>query len=318
MRGAGWLGVVTRVAGAALLVGLLAAGRAEAQATGFQLNRYEPTPPGEGTLAVSHPWYSGTRSLAAGLTFNYAHAPLVYGIRTGGAFQPQQVVIAHQLLMHVDVAGSVWDRLTLAASLPVVLRETGQELRGVGPVSGAVVGDLRVSALVRLWQQPDRALVSLSAGLDVWFPVGANDRLAGDADMRVLPKLVLAGRWRRARYSALLGYYHRGDANLGGQGVNLIGSTIGPGLQLGAALAYADPAGRFGVGPELLLNTMVVGGHALQKDFTNLELLLGGHYVVARQVQIGLGVGMGALRDPGTPDVRALLRVAWAPQARPQ
>ena len=37
-----------------------------AQSAGFQLNRYEPTAAGEWSFAVDHPWYTSTRSFAAG------------------------------------------------------------------------------------------------------------------------------------------------------------------------------------------------------------------------------------------------------------
>ena len=40
---------------------------------------------------------------------------------------------------------------------------------------------------------------------------------------------------------------------------------------------------------------------------------LGAHYNVVRQLQLGLAAGIGLLREPGTPDFRALLRIAYAP-----
>ena len=54
-------------------------GQAAAQNSGFQLNRYEPTAPGEWSFWVDHPWYSKTRYFAAGLSLNYAHNPFIVG-----------------------------------------------------------------------------------------------------------------------------------------------------------------------------------------------------------------------------------------------
>lgn len=48
-----------------------------------------------------------------------------------------------------------------------------------------------------------------------------------------------------------------------------------------------------------------------------MEILLGVHYHLARQVMLGAGGGLGILHQPGTPDGRFLLRVSYAPPSRP-
>ena len=90
------------------------------------------------------------------------------------------------------------------------------------------------------------------------------------------------------------------------------GATVGPELQLGAAVLYADQQRRFAVGPELVVGT-ALNGNAFAQYYTALDVLLGLHYNIARQVQLGLGGGVGLLRLAGTPDGRALFRVAYAP-----
>ena len=73
-------------------------------------------------FAVASPWYSSTRYLAAALTFNYGYQPLVGGTYDQqGNFSQTKVIIAHQMLMHLDVAGSFLDRVQLSATLPVTL-----------------------------------------------------------------------------------------------------------------------------------------------------------------------------------------------------
>ncbi len=132
-----------------LLLVCVCARPAAAQNGGFQLNRYEPTAAGEWSLLIDHPWYSSTRYLAAGLTLNYARNPLVSGSRDlFGNFTREGAIISDQLLLHVDLAGSFLDRVLLTASLPVVLLERGQATDGIAPLSGAAVGDLRVSYAV--------------------------------------------------------------------------------------------------------------------------------------------------------------------------
>ena len=75
-----------------------------AQNRGFEINRYQPTSAGEWSCA-DHPWYSSMRYFAAGLTFNYAHNPLVLNVANqAGPTYSRSVVIEHQLIAHVDLA----------------------------------------------------------------------------------------------------------------------------------------------------------------------------------------------------------------------
>jgi len=294
-----------------LVVGTLC-GAVHAQNKGFQINRYEPTPAGEWSFMVDHPWYSSTRWFAAGITLNYGHDPLVYGQFDGSSFTKLRPLIEHQLLGHVDLAGSFLDRITLHVSLPITLYEGGEAAGGVTPLGGAGVGDLRIGVMARLWKHADVDPISVHLGIAFWAPFGL-DNHQGDAGLRVMPKVVLAGYAHHVRWSADLAFYYRPKSTIGTEPSSR-GNTIGSEVQLGALVAYADKVRRFSVGPELLLSTVVLGGSAFGRDYTSLELLLGAHYHVAKQVMAGLAVGMGILREPGTPDARVLLRLAYAPE----
>jgi OOP family OmpA-OmpF porin len=292
-----------------------------AQNRGFTINRYDPTPAGEWSFWVDHPWYSRTRYFAAGVTLNYAHKPLVLGV-SNGTTSSERAVIEHQLLGHIDIAGSFLDRVTLNASLPLTFLERGTAAAGVTPTEGFGVGDPRLGAMVRLFGQPDESAVSLSLGANVYIPLRA---LTGDSSVitptssdtgfRILPKLVLAGYGSHIRWSALAGFLYRPAATLGQAG-DPDGSTVGSELQLGALVNYADKPRRFALGPELLLST-VVTEKPFSRNYTSFELLFGGHYNIAGAFQIGAALGFGALRQPGTPDARALLRLAYAPLREP-
>ena len=292
-----------------------------AQQQGFQLNRYEPTAAGEWSFAVDHPWYSSVRYFAAGLTLNYAHNPLIVRAQTANGGEQQTVsIIEHQLLTHVDLAGSFLDRVLITASLPVIWLERGTPAGGVTPQDGVAVGDPRFGLMVRLFGQPYRGPVSLSLGASLWVPLRLlTDSLpaqSGDRGVRVFPKLVLSGLARHLLWSVTAGFYYRPEALLGNASFGEDGRRMGSELQLGAALAYADWDRRFAIGPEALLSTVVLGGKPFGADYTSLELLLGGHYNIQNQVQLGLAAGTGILREPGTPDVRLLFRLAYAPIAK--
>lgn len=298
----------------------LAALPAQAQDTankGFQLNRYEPTAAGEWSFAVDHPWYSSTRSFAAGLTLNYARQPLVLGLDRNG-FSEVRSIYDHQFIAHLDVAGSFLDRVLLTASLPVVLVNQGSVVS-----DGASVGDPRVGALFRLYGQPYRDVFSVSLGATVWIPLGAmtNSLPAASNDRGarlILPKLVLGGVWNKLLWSGTLGFMYRSeavvaDSSLPADARGAVAGRAASELQIGLAASYYDPARRFAVGPEFVLASAVLGRDSFSKFGTSIEAMIAGQYNIARMVQVGLALGGGFIRQAGTPDFRMLLRLAYAP-----
>ena len=289
---------------------------------GFTLNRYEPTAAGEWSFWVDHPWYSSTRYFAGGITLNYGHNPLQYGPVIGDKVEPSQAVIAHQLLGHADLAFSFLDRVLITASLPVTFLERGTEAAGVKPTTGVVLGDPRVGLMLRVAGQPYRSGASLSLGVQGWVPLRQFTQSAvvsptsSDSAFRIMPKLVLGGIASSIFWSFTGGFLYRSPARLGD--ADPTGSSVGSELQLGFAIGYASVDKRFAIVPEAILSTAVLGNDEVQvkpfaKDFTSLEILLGLHYNIAKVVQLGLAGGLGTLRTPGTPDGRALFRLAYAP-----
>lgn len=287
-----------------------------AQERGFQLNRYEPTMAGEFSFYVDHPWYSNTRYFAAGFTLNYAHDPLVLVLRNANGDKiSEERLIQHQFLGHLDLAGSFLDRLSVHFSVPFTFVEQGREALGVKP-SGTAVGDPRIGFNLRLFGQPYSSPFSLSLGATIWVPIGSNNDQAGDQRMRFLPKLMAGGLSHHVMWSFTFGFLYRKEQTIGSLPAGN-GNQAGSEVQFGGAIAYADMEKRFSVGPEVVVSSIVTGGHAFRQSFTSLEALLGFNYNIARWVQIGVAGGVGALRTPGTPDGRVLFRIAFAPMPGP-
>ena len=296
---------------------------AQAQQQGFQVNRYEPTAAGEWSFWVDHPWYSSMRYFAAGITLNYAHNPLVFGrVGTNGSFTQTTAVIEHQFIGHVDLAGSFLDRVLLTASLPITFLEKGDP-NGAGGVranDNVSFGDPRVGVMIRLFGQPYRSAISMSIGGLLWIPlrglVGSDSSLlpptGSDQVMRGMPKLVLGGLAKSIMWSFTGGVMIRPEAQIGTLR-DPSGQTAGTELQIGAAIAYASFEKRLAIGPEFIVSTALLNGNAFKLDYTSFEALLGLHYNIARILQLGIGGGIGVLRQPGTPDGRVLLRLAYAP-----
>jgi len=309
-----------------MLLALLGETTATAQpaspSTGFQVNRYEPTAAGEWGFLVDHPWYSSTRYFSGGITLNYGHNPLLANqVAADGSILRTDSIIAHQLMGHVDLAGSFLDRVNVSLSLPVTLLEQGQSLLGITPTSPAV-GDPRIGLMVRIFGQPDRSPISLSIGGSLWVPLRSFvssevvPQQSSDSSVRGLPKLVLAGYGSHIRWSASLGFMIRPTSQIGTPDIP-DGASVGHEAQVGALVQYADQERRFAIGPEFLLSTSLTPNSAQAQTYTSMELLLGAQYNIARVIQVGLAGGVGILREAGTPDARALFRLAYAPLAKP-
>ena len=311
-----------------LLFGLIAAsacfGASSARAdsgSGFALERHEPTSAGEWSFAVDHPWFTRPLSLAAGMTVDYAHKPLVLGYSDEQGFHETSAVVRHLLVGHFDVSASVKNRLTVTLSLPLILDESGTAAAEISP-SGTALGDVRLGAMGRVYGQPLGDPFSLCVGLLFWAPTALGSNHAGDASVRVAPKMVLGGLWaRHLLWSATAAIQYRGKSTIG----NLPaadGNSIGSELQLGAAVAYADLQRRWVAGPELLVSSVITDGHYFERDFTSLEALLGAQHRLKVPVHLGVAAGLGLQREPGAPDFRVIARVAWVPEAeapsRPQ
>jgi outer membrane protein OmpA-like peptidoglycan-associated protein len=300
-----------------LLALLSLSSTARAQNQGFAVERFEPTAAGEWTFAVDHPWY--TRHLdffAGGMTLDYAHDPLVFGMLASGKLTPTEAVIAHALTGHIDLAGSFLDRVLLNVSLPVTLLERGNAVAGVTPLAGAAVGDPRLGLMLRLWGQPLQQAFSIHVGADFWIPVAAAQNHAGDGTLRALPKLVVAGVSHRLSWSLLAGYQYRHEASIGTLPAGN-GNSVGSELRFGAALAYADVVRRFSIGPEATFTTAVTAGRAFSRYFSSSEVYLGARYNIVRQVELGVAGGLGIGAEPGTPEARAIFRLAYAPYRVP-
>ncbi len=288
--------------------------RAQAQAqslpatnpAGFRLERYEPTSAGGAQLLVERPWYAPSRQLAVALTLGYAHAPLRFFV--GERALP--AVVEHALAGSLDLAGSPLSWLQLRGSLPLTLLERGttDASAGIAPMDAATLGDPRLGASAALYGRPDAGLFSLSLGLDMWFPLGAAyAQHQGDLGLRGLPRVLLAGALPRGlRWSFEAGFLVRGDGQIGeGRRTIVAGSEV----QLGAALGYVSPRECFGVALEGRFLARVTQPSAVSGDALRGQLLLSTQVQAGPWLQLGAAVGSD-FATPGSPDARALLRLA--------
>jgi len=295
---------------AGLLCCLAGQRSARGQAVGYQLNRYEPTPAGDPFLIVEYPWYSSTRLFAGGLTLDYAHNLLVAERRdAAGNLIAEPAPIAHHTGAHLDLAGSLFDRVGFTLSVPVVLDQGGTAFAGVGP-SGTTAGDPRLGVRARLYGQPD-ARLSLSAAGYLWVPVGAEDQFAGDASARGMARLTVGGLARdRVRWAVNGSLLGREQASLSSN-VSPAGNTVGHELQLSAGVSYLGFDRALSLGPEAILSLAIAGDLPAEQHVATVEMFGTARYV-RNELAFGVGIG-GALAGSGPPDARLLFSIAYAP-----
>lgn len=284
-----------------------------AQERGFRLHRYDGTSAGSWQFLVERPWYSGLRFGAVGVTADFSRNALVPRLATGrGDLTP---IIENALLGHVDLAGSLFDRVVLSGTLPVTFLETGrtEAVSQVGPLQGVGVGDPRVGVMVRVAGQADVDPFSLHLGADLWIPVGTSSTHQGDTGFRLRPRVVMAGASGIARWSFEGGFLFRQYASFGPPA---LGMTAASEAQGGLALGLSLFNDSLFIGPESQFAMQVVGENALSLNGMNLEVLGGAHLLIADTLLLGVAGGTAFFGASGTPDLRAIARLSWAPRKR--
>jgi len=280
-------------------------------ANGFAVERYQPSERGSDWFVTDSLDLRGSGRLALGIVGDWAHRPLVI-YRADG--HPAHAVISDQLNLHLGGTVIIADRLRLAASLPVLAVNNGSAgtLGGVlySNQSGAAIGDLRLSADVRLLGEYGGAFTT-ALGLQAYLPTGSRAAYASDGKARLVPHWLVAGDIGPFAYATLVGLNGRFQSD------NFAGAPFGSELLLAASagLRFADK--RILVGPELSTSTVVSdsGNGFFKRTTTPAELLFGAH-VRAGDIQLGAGFGPGLTRGLGAPEWRALASLVWFPEPK--
>lgn len=301
----------SRPAACVLALSCLFPATASAQNTGFAIDRFDPAERGSDWFAADSLDMRGHGRLMLGATGDYALKPLVLYDRNGDELRD---IIKHQLFVHAGANLVLWDRLRLGANLPILAYEKGREATVMGQrfqsSQGAAIGDLRLSADVRLLGAY-RDVISLALGAAVYLPTGKQEAYASDGDVRVLPRLLLAGALGNFVYAAKLGVLYRANDT------SFNGAAKGTEAVAAAAIGVSTDDGKLVVGPELFGSTVITSSDAIfAKRETPFEVALGAHYKLTDDFRIGAGVGPGLTRGFGAPKVRGLLALEWAPEPK--
>ena len=286
--------------GSALIVALSLSAKANADG-GLALDRFQPAPAGDRFFGVQGGDPGGHLSPRLMLLGDYAYKPLI--LYQGD--DQVQTLVKNQLFLHVAAGISLWDRLWIFANMPLALVNTRDD--GSGAPSGAAAGDLRAGLRVRLLGE-NRSLATLSLSGYVFFPTGNKDKATSANEIHGMPALVLSGEGESVAYAVNAGVDVRKKTNNAGSGMADFGSELTFGAAVGLLLADR----MLQIGPELYGTTLMVGSDKFTRDTTSLEGILGARLRVGPMV-MGAGAGPGITRGFGTPTLRVVASVAYAP-----
>jgi len=288
---------------------LVAARPCAAQSAGYALSRFEPSERGSDWFVNDSLDLRGSTNVAAGVVLDWSYKPWV--LHEGGGSRGRSLgnVVTDAVFAHSGASLILRDRLRLAFNLPVALYQAGDDLSHVTAEvrapHGASLGDLRLSADLRVLGLYGDVFTA-ALGLQLHAPTGRRSQLMSDGTFRLTPQLLMAGDGEGLLYAAKLAFSYRplDDAFQG--------------RKLGSEALFSVAGGvrvndLFVFGPELYGSTVVTDGQAFTARATPLELLLGLHVTLAKHWQFGSAIGPGFTRGDGTPSMRTVLSVEYAP-----
>jgi OOP family OmpA-OmpF porin len=278
---------------------------------GAALNRFEPSETGSDWFANESLDLRGGFRPALGVVGDFAYKPYILKNPDG---TENTAIISSQFYLHLGASINLFDRLRLSANLPIAVEQSGTS-RTVGneefvaPSKGGV-GDLRLAADLRLVGEYGDVF-TMALGVRLWAPTGDANQYLGDGQVRVGPRLAVAGDVGAFAYAVSAAAIYR-DNN-----TPFDGHPTGTELNFNAAAGVRVADKKLLLGPEVQGSTILSQGSAVFGNHTTpLALLIGGHYN-AGDVRFGLGAGPGLSDAAGTAQFRALGSLEWMPAIPP-
>ena len=280
----------------------------------ISLDQFDPSPAGDQFFGLPSPYAFGRVEPRAYVAMDYADQPLrISGSGTNNA------IVGAQMFLHVNASLALLDRGLLSVSLPIALLQSGDSVDVAGSAvaapTSASLGDPHIGARVRVVSDAD-GLIHFGVGANLYVPTGAldgNGSYTGDGSARVMPQLLLGGRYR---YSSALTLAYTA---MGGISIHSSKNPTTINYGVGAAALIADETLQ--IGPEFYAATPIQpGGFTLVEGEkiglngdTNAEILLGARWRFYEGLTVGAAGGPGLSKAIGTPAFRITGMIAWAP-----
>lgn len=297
----------------AMVLILFCAGVSTASAQrGIEVERFRPALDADGFFTLQGTTTPGPGRWNVGLWTSWATDPVVLSLSDGSSVD----VIAHRVTTDFQLQVGIGGRLGLALDVPLVLFQDtdGQALGdGRGELSATAFGDPRLVARYRILGQDARVYRERNegGGLAVQvtgsIPAGEEDALA--AEHGVTTELAAMADFHvfGAGAGAMLGWRHRFEPR------DFVGIRFRDELEMTLALKVPIPVTRDFQGVVEVRG--VTDAHAPFADeaTTAVEGELGVR-ITRGDFTVGAGVGTGFTAGVGSPRVRGVLGLWWAPR----
>jgi OmpA-OmpF porin, OOP family len=266
------------------------------------LDRLHLAPAGDRFFVTASPYAAGHMQLHASLLAEYRHDPLV--LRNGD----EQVgsIVEHQLLAHLDVTLALLERLTFNVEAPFALAQYGDDPAGFVSPSAAQIGDLRLGVRGSLvGEQSD--FFQLALGAYFWAATAPSEpgSYLGSGAVRAKPYVSMGGHALRFVWGLELGPEFR-------ESQDFLGVEQGTLLELGLANGVLLGADR-----RIQLSLELAGALTpadVRVVTTNFEALGGAKWRFTNDLVAAAAGGLGLfVSGIGTPDLRAMLGIAYTP-----
>ena len=286
-----------------------------ARAQGFDASPSVPTPLPSDGLTIARPQVLSHGALGVTGTLSYAHEPLIERLRLTDGTSRENALVAHQLYAYFGLAYGLWDTLTLHATLPLAMVQSGSDPLGVGVTnapSTTALGDLRLGARVRLLgglegDTPSRYGLSLDGA--IFLPTGSRDAFTSDGKVHGEGTVVFEALATDAIYVGA-----NAGVDVRSQPASVF-ANVGSSLRLAASAGYRTQGDRFRVGIEA--GTRSHFDDVFAAEATGVETLgVASMRMLDGALIASIGAGPGFSSAPGTPDFRALARIGYAPTAK--
>jgi hypothetical protein len=270
------------------------------------LDQFHPAPLASDGFALSRPEVLRKHEWGVLAMIDYAQDPLILNLSRSNR---EIAVVKDHLVLHLGAAVALGARLTLFATLPVhLVMQGGDPGQFVDEADGAGLGDVALGGRLRLVGGAARA-GTLSVELIARAPTA---RLA-NADQ------VYSGDEIGSYEPALLGELHMGRFDLRLRAGARLREEVQIGdLKLGQELVYGLGA-RLRLARGLYAHAELYGASNVadlgDPERTPLELLLGLKYQAAHWF-FGAAAGPGLVQGYGSPDMRTVGMVGYAPVGR--
>jgi OmpA-OmpF porin, OOP family len=280
---------------------------------GFDLQQFQPSAAGDRFFGNPDAYVMGMGKLHVGVLGNYALKPLK--LRDRLTDSDKGFITSTQLYAHINASFALANRVLINVDVPIAALQSGDSggLIDTNKVEGGKIGDVRGSLRINLLGTfKDPIAVALQG--DLWFPTGDEKNLTGDQKLRGGPRLVISGNAGGFIYNLNGGYMFRHRIDLGTP-------EIGPALTFGAGIG-ALISNKIQLTAETYGSTVTGGGKTSNGDaqsplfgtHSTPAEALGGVKIRLGDIVLGAGAGPGLTRTPGTPQLRVVGGVFYAPQ----